>query len=227
MLMEGEPHGKICFRTGIQKDAIQTITFLNTLADAPADAWDVSYNRKGGVLAWAVPSGNLYDLYIAAEGGVVAPENSGSLFGTWDGSGIPYSNLTDVHFNGNLDFSGVTDMNHLFYHCYALAQVDVSTLDTSSVTDMWAAFAGCGSLTELDLSGFDTSRVEKMSHLFSSCSRLTKLDVSSFDTSRVRDMESMFWNCSALKTLDLSSFDMSNVTKKGDMFKNCPAQVNW
>ncbi len=199
MLMEGDKDSILCFRTGIQKNAIQTITFLNTLADAPADAWDVSYNQKGGVLAWAVPSGNLYDLYIGAEGGVVAPENCGYLFSHY-GMEHDYQNLEAIHFDGNLD--------------------------TSSVTDMQAMFADSG-LTELDLSSFDTSSVTNMEWMFEYCKKLTKLDVSSFDTSAITNMHYMFHDCSSLKELDLSSFDMSNVQHKDDMFDGCPARVIW
>ena len=52
-----------------QRQQIASITFLATTKDAAPDNWDVSQNQDGTVLAWVVPNGDLYDLFIGAEGG--------------------------------------------------------------------------------------------------------------------------------------------------------------
>ena len=245
------------FGSRYPKSQIQTITFVDFLPDDTADAWDVSENGKGNVLAWVEQNGELYDLYIGAEGGVVAPESCESMFGTRNAGGWmddePYKNLIQIRFNGNLDTanvtnmsklfavcenlteldldtlntSSVTDMSFLFHNCVSLTALNLSSFDTSSVENMWGMFNSCGSLRELDLHGFDTANVENMRSMFQHCRSLTALDLSSFNTASVTDMQHMFYDCSGLTELDLRSFDMSNVTNQSDMFSLCNARIIW
>ena len=218
------------FHSGIYRYDIGSVTFLDTTADAPEDAWDISEKENGSVLAWVTGQAPAYDLYIAGEGGVQAPRycsylfkgyaNATSItFGTafdtsevWSMGGMfsgceKLTNL-DVH---NFDTSQVTDMTGMFSQCSELSILDVNSFDTSHVTDMSRMFYGCSNLTDLDLRSFDTSRVTSMWEMFSSCGKLKNLDVSSFDTSSVTTMDSMFLGCDSLTDLDLSSFDFSNV----------------
>ena len=218
------------FHSGIYRYDIGSVTFLDTTADAPEDAWDISEKENGSVLAWVTGQAPAYDLYIAGEGGVQAPRycsylfkgyaNATSItFGTafdtsevWSMGGMfsgceKLTNL-DVH---NFDTSQVTDMTGMFSQCSELSSLDVNSFDTSHVTDMSRMFYGCSNLTDLDLRSFDTSRVTSMWEMFSSCGKLKNLDVSSFDTSSVTTMDSMFLGCDSLTDLDLSSFDFSNV----------------
>ena len=218
------------FHSGIYRYDVGSVTFLDTTADAPEDAWDISEKENGSVLAWVTGQAPAYDLYIAGEGGVQAPRyclylfkgyaNATSItFGTafdtsevWSMGGMfsgceKLTNL-DVH---NFDTSQVTYMTGMFSQCSELSSLDVNSFDTSHVTDMSRMFYGCSNLTDLDLRSFDTSRVTSMWEMFSSCGKLKNLDVSSFDTSSVTTMDSMFLGCDSLTDLDLSSFDFSNV----------------
>ena len=218
------------FHSGIYRYDVGSVTFLDTTADAPEDAWDISEKENGSVLVWVTGQAPAYDLYIAGEGGVQAPRcclylfkgyaNATSItFGTafdtsevWSMGGMfsgceKLTNL-DVH---NFDTSQVTDMTGMFSQCSELSSLDVNSFDTSHVTDMSRMFYGCSNLTDLDLRSFDTSRVTSMWEMFSSCGKLKNLDVSSFDTSSVTTMDSMFLGCDSLTDLDLSSFDFSNV----------------
>ena len=121
----------------------------------------------------------------------------------------------------NVDTSEVTNMSMMFYECYNLTSLDLSSFNTSKVTNMNSMFGDCRSLTSLDLSSFDTSNVTNMASMFNYCSSLTSLDLSSFDTSKVTNMASMFYHCSSLTSLDLSSFNTSNVTNMHSMFEAC------
>lgn len=231
----------LVFGSKYQRQQISTITFLSTIKDAAEGSWDVSQNQDGTVLAWVKPNGDLYDLFIGAEGGVLAPEDCSQMFSEYatlyriDFNGaFDTTNVTTMNsmFDGNyglteLDLSGfdtanVTDMSYMFDYCYNLRNLDVSGFDTAKVAWMYGVFRGCSSLTELDVSNFDTSNVVAMVELFGYCSNLTELDVSEFDTAKVNNMASMFQGCSSLTKLDLSGFDTSNVTNMPFMFKDCP-----
>ena len=220
------------FGSDIGKESIDSIQFLSSLAGAPDDAWDVSEAGNRSVLAWVTPSGDKrYDLFIAGDGGVWAPEDCTYLFAEYrwaksldfnnaffvDGCrsmrGMFFHNqfITELDLSG-WDTSSVTDMSEMFCFCSSIRELDLAPLDTSSVTDMSAMFSRCGFTGRLDLSGFDTSSVTDMSDLFFQSWLLQEVDLSSFDTSRVTDMSSAFYGCESLEELDLSSFDTSSVT---------------
>ena len=130
--------------------SIRSITFLNSTRNKPDDAWDVSCNQNGTVWAWITDAGvsgyyagndnPLYDLFIAGDGGVKLPQNSGWLFGY-------YSNVISINFNNCVDTSNVTSMQSMFTCCYALTSLDLSSFNTSNVTNMNGMFSGCSSLT--------------------------------------------------------------------------------
>ena len=198
----------------LTRKQVRSITFLSDASDAPADSWAVFQEQNGSAVAWAVANGELYDLFIASDGGVTAPENCCNLF-------FGYSNVESIAFNGAFDTSHVTNMSQMFWSCESLTELDVSGFDTSNVTYMVEMFSYCESLTTLDASGFDTSNVTDMDSMFWGCEGLKALDVSGWDTSNVTDMYSMFWECESLTTLDLSAFDTSNVTDMSYMFRGC------
>ena len=144
------------FQSGILRKNVASVTFLDTVTDAPEDAWDVSQEGNGRVLAWVTGQAPAYDLYIAGRGGVQAPENCFGLF-------AGYANATSITFGTAFDTSEVTDMGSMFTLCVKLTNLDVHNFDTSHVTDMHYMFSGCYSLTDLDLSSFDFSNVENYS----------------------------------------------------------------
>ena len=144
------------FQSGILRKNVASVTFLDTVTDAPEDAWDVSEEGNGRVLAWVTGQAPAYALYIAGRGGVRAPENCFGLF-------AGYANATSITFGTAFDTSEVTDMGSMFTLCVKLTNLDVHNFDTSNVTDMHYMFSGCYSLTNLDLSSFDFSNVENYS----------------------------------------------------------------
>ena len=129
-------------------------------------------------------------------------------------------NLTSIDLS-SWDTSKVTTMSNMFYQCNNLTSIDLSSWDTTNVTNMSGMFYNCNKLTSLDLSNFDTSNVTTMYQMFQSCASLTSIDLSNFDTSNVTAMAYMFQSCANLTSLDLSNFDTSNVTTMYQMFYNC------
>ncbi|MBM6870635.1 BspA family leucine-rich repeat surface protein [Pseudoflavonifractor phocaeensis] len=216
------------FGTELRREEIGTVTFLDNLNSAPNHVRDVSQNQDGSVVAWWEQNGvGYYDLFIAAEGGVSAPQDASYLF-------RGYRNVTGIYFNGafdtenvtkldlsSFDTSKVTGMLAMFYRCSNLTELDVSGFDTSQTVEMKSMFYGCSGLSELDVSNFDTSQVKSMEYLFFGCSSLNDLDMSSFDTSQVTNMYGMFAVCSNLSELNVSSFDTSQVTDMRWMFGLC------
>ena len=200
----------------LRRNEILSVTFLSDVSRAPEKSWDVSRAGDGSVMAWVEESdsGGLYDLYIAGNGGVVAPEDCGGLL-------FGYSKMERAAFNSAFDTSGVTSMREMFSACRDLKSLDVSAFHTGQVTNMNNMFRTCASLTELDVSAFDTSDVTDMSGMFNQCAALSRLNLSGFDTSRVTDMSFMFYRCSSLADLEISGFDTSHVANMRSMFYGC------
>ncbi|MCD8361706.1 MAG: BspA family leucine-rich repeat surface protein, partial [Lachnospiraceae bacterium] len=128
----------------IKRSQIATITVLATLSDAPEDAWDVSEAQDGSVKAWVVSNGNLYDLYLAGEGGVAAPKYSNYLF-------AKYTNLTEITLGNAFDTGNVTRMSNMFYDCTSLTTLNLSSFHTENVTSLTGMFLGCENLVSIDL----------------------------------------------------------------------------
>ena len=200
--------------TEYTRDQIHTITFIDTLDDAPASAWDVSVEQTGGIMAWVEKENGQNNLIVASNDVIQANEDSSMLF-------IGYKNVESIRFNGRLDTSNVTDMGGMFSGCSSLTQLDASHFDTKNVIDMGRMFCDCKSLTQLDVSGFDTANVTYMHEMFYGCESLTQLDISCFDTGNVTDMSGMFFFCSSLTQLNVSNFDTKNVTDMCAMFDRC------
>lgn len=203
------------FGSTISRECIDSIQFLNSLADAPKDAWDVSEAEDGSVLAWVTPTSEYrYDLFIAGEGGVWAPEDCTYLF-------AEYRWMESLDFNNAFFVENCKTMQGMFYHDQYLTELDFHDWDTSSVENMREMFCFCSSLEQLDLSRFHTSSVTNMRDMFMRCESMKELDLSSFDTSSVTDMSGMFFQSWYLEKLNLSSFDTSKVANIGGMFFGC------
>lgn len=132
----------------ILRSEIHSVTFLDTLENAPASAVDYSANHNGGVLTWAEPNGELFDVFVAAEGGVIANPNSSYLF-------YAYSALEEIHFNGCFNTSDTTAMVSMFEGCSNLEELDLSELDLSRVKDASYMCAGCSRLKKPEMGNFN------------------------------------------------------------------------
>ncbi len=194
----------------VRNESIRTVTFLDTLADMPADAWDASKDLDKSVMAWITDNG---DLYIAGEGGVTASNCKGMF--------MNYRNATSINFNGCFYTDLEDRIIEMFMYCEKLETLDLSGWNTSNMRYMNAAFRDCFSLKSINLSGWDTSNVETMSMMFEGCQYLENVDVSHFDTSKVVNFSEMFSYCKRLKSLDLSNWDTSSAKSMSEMFYNC------
>ena len=99
--VESEKHG--VFGSQYRREQIQSVTFLDTLAEMPADAWDASETGNRSVMAWVKPNGALYDLYIGAEGGMRTGESCAAMF-------AGYVNAERITFGSALHTKGARNL---------------------------------------------------------------------------------------------------------------------
>jgi len=117
-------------------------------------------------------------------------------------------------------------MEHMFYSCENLTNLNLSQFNTSKVTTMYGMFLNCYKLTNLDLSSFNTASVENMSYMFYECG-LTNLDLSTFSSAKLKYATKMFYSCDKLTELKLGdNFTISSVTQPTYMFYDCRSLVN-
>lgn len=194
----------------VLRSDIETVTFKNTLADMPADAWDVSDEKNGSVMAWVIDGVNLY---IAGDGGVTAKDCT-RLF-------LYYKNLKSVDFGGAFYTDISESLFEMFAKCESLETLDLSSWNTTNVESFGGMFYDCFHLTSLNLSGWDTSKALSMHGMFDGCIRLENVDVSHFETSKVQSFDSMFSSCYKLGAIDVSSWDTSSAKRMFSMFSGC------
>jgi surface protein len=195
---------------------IRSITFVNSLSEAPRDAWDVSALGDYAVRAWVEPEGSGYNLYIGADGGINASQACADLF-------AGYHNLRWIDFGQSFHTDGATDMSRMFLGCESLTSLDLPAMETGEVFGMDMMFAWCRSLESLDVKDFDTACVMSMQQMFYYCDSLTELDLSGWDTGNVVDMSSMFGDCHSLKSLNLDGLETGNVLTMSGIFHSCEA----
>src|SRR5574344_1794694 len=93
----------------------------------------------------------------------------------------PFDDLND------LDVSEVTDMSHLFHHCYFKG--NISQWNTSNVIYMTGMFSYCYDFNG-DISQWNTGKVFNMESMFTFCE--FDDDISGWDISQVIYMNAMF-----------------------------------
>ena len=206
------------FGSEISREEIGSVTIKDTLVGASEDAWDVSQYGDGSVKAWVEKNGDLYDLYIAGNGGVRAPADCSVLF-------CGYKNVKAFNFGSAFHTDNTINMRYMF-SCCGTRGLNLSSFQTEKVTDMSAMFQYCDKLQALDVSSFITDSVKNMERMFMECKSLPLLDLNSFTTPAVTDMSEMFFNDSSLRELDLSNFTMTEVSDIGGMFFGCSALEN-
>ena len=180
------------FGSDYQRSQIGSVTILDTLADLPEDAWDVSEAGNGTVMAWVEPSGGLYDLYIGAEGGVSAGSSCAYLF-------AGYQNAVSITLGDHFATYDAMDMESMFHYCESLTELTLGGhFDTSKVQDMNSMFHFCESLASLTLGErFDTASVQDMSYMFARCLSLTELPLGDRLVTANADTTEMFFECPA------------------------------
>ena len=202
----------------VTKDKIETVKF--EMGKEPTDVniiskFDASEKQDGSIIGYYTDKDNngLYELTFVSEEVIYANESSKWLFRN-------LNNVKEFKFYNFSTFK-VKEFNYMFYACFLVTDLDISSFDTSCATDISAMFGECRNLLTIDLKNFETSKVIDMEDMFGNCISLSNINFGEFDTSSVTNMNSMFKLCTNLTELDLSSFDTKNVTDMERMFSNC------
>ena len=96
------------------------------------------------------------------------------------------SNLQHIVGIENLKTPNVTDMYGMFWECWSITSLNLSSFYTESVTDMGSMFAGCRSLTTISVSsGWSTSSLFASGSLgmFEGCTSLVGGEGTTYDSS--------------------------------------------
>ena len=132
------------------------------------------------------------------------------------------SNLKTINGLSYLKTDSVTNMNHMFYRCSGLRDLDLTTFNTANVTDMSSFIEGCSGLLAIDMTSFNTENVINMGWMFGGCSSLPVFNLVSFNTDKVTDMRYMFSQCENLKTIYVGDgWSTKSVTESVSMFSDC------
>ena len=154
--------------------------------------------------------------------------------------------VKSLKFPSNITINTIQNMNSMFYNCYELESLDLSSFRTTELGNISSIFNGCNSLVYLDLSNWEfrniifskaifdnlpslkhlklckvNSYLSSMRYVFSKLKYIISLDLSDFYTSNIIDMYGMFLNSTKLKYLDLTNFDTREVQIMWFMFDGC------
>ena len=205
------------FHSDFYKQNIVTATFLDSsvVPSNALESWDVSETKDKGVMAWVIPNNEdntKYDLYIGANNGVIANEDSSYLF-------YNFNVITSIEFGKNFDTSNVTNMYAMFSNCMEIVDLNLEIFDTENVVNMADMFSLTYKLENLNVSNFHTNNVTSFWHMFRDCKSLKYLNLCSFDTRKVTNMASMFWNTPLLTAIYVGpNWVISENTDITDMF---------
>ena len=70
-------------------------------------------------------------------------------------------------------------------------------------------FFSCYKITEINLSSFNTINVTDMNGMFDSCKNLTELNLSSFQINKV--IWDLFYNCTKIKKIFINKINIKNI----------------
>ena len=216
--------------SSIQRQNIESVTFVSGIEGAANNKWDVSAAQDGSIWAWYTGSGP-YQVYIGSDEFMCANQDSRYLF-----SYIGYaSNSTATNVINGLEYLNIitaTNMSYMFNYCGYQKMTSLNlgnNFDTTNVTNMAGMFQNCGQtkMTSINLgTQFYTSKVTDMSNMFNGCGQTELITFSlgsNFDTTKVTNMSGMFQNFAhKLGILNLGTqFYTSEVTDMSNMFNGC------
>lgn len=140
-----------------------------------------------------------------------------------------FSSLKQINSLFNLDTSQTVRMERMFFNCEKLDYLYLP-FNTSKVENMYGMFYSCFNLKSLNISSFDTSNVSNMESMFQFCKSLSILDLSSFNTFNVTNMRQMFYMqyyTPLLTTIyvDPTQWNTNKVSSSYAMFQDCNSLI--
>ena len=215
-LMKKDPMNDL----GLERSQIYAVNFLDSTESAPWNALDASYMGDGSVLVWKEWKNHVNlkvaHVYIAADGGINGRYACEGLF-------RDMINLESISFGNNFHTDEAESMAYMFYNCYSLSGLSLSSLNTGNVRDMQYMFAiknGYGG-SSLSLQNLDTSKVENMSHMFAGRTYMYSASVDSWDMRNVKDISGMFKDCKNLSSVGVDRWKLQSLENMSEVFSGC------
>ena len=116
------------FGRKMDRSKIGTVHFLNSKGKGGEDAWDVSEKQNGSIMAWTEEKEDgLLDLYIAANGNIIANRDCSHLFSK-------YSMVKKIEGLEFLKTDQTENMEEMFGYCENLLDLDVSRFVAGQAT---------------------------------------------------------------------------------------------
>ncbi len=184
------------------------------------EEYDLSAAGDGSVIGRLTLEIGGHDLYIAADGGVIANSDSSYLFAN--------TGVREIIGFDNFDTSDVKNMRAMFLGS-ELESFDFSNIDTSGVIDMSLMFKDSERLKKI-YGTADTLKVSDMTYMFNDCISLEEFVASiSFESIGYYGIEYMFKDCYSLTTVDFSNCSYTGKLRSVNAFQNCKAleEVNF
>lgn len=157
----------------VTKDKIETVKF--EMGKEPTDVniiskFDASEKQDGSIIGYYTDKDNngLYELTFVSEEVIYANKNAQWLFGN-------LNNVKEFKFYNFSTFK-VKEFNYMFYACFLVTDLDISSFDTSYATYINGMFCECRNLQTIDLKNFDTSKVIDMRDMFGDCYSLSNIN---------------------------------------------------
>lgn len=176
------------------------------------EEYDLSAADDDSVIGRLTLENGGYDLYIAADGGVVANSDSSYLFAD--------TGVREIIGFENFDTSAVKSMRAMFMGS-ELESFDFSNIDTSGVIDMSLLFKNSANLKRIH-GAADTLKVSDMTYMFNDCVVLEKFDAAiSFRGIAPTGIDYMFKDCYSLRSVDFSKCEDTQNLHSVNAFQNC------
>ena len=233
LMMEWQQTSISDFHSPEYKEKIIRATFVET-KEIPENAiktWDVSMDKTESVIAYIMPDNsdsNFYNLYIGADGKVIASESLSYIFhnfpellsvdmGSLDAKNV---NIMWRSFSSSpklisvvlpTNTNSLKNINAIFSGCSSLVSVNLSNMYLENIEDIGYAFSGCSKLTNINFGDFTATKVEDFSYTFSGCNMLTKLNISQFKPESLKKVSHMFNWSNRLENLDISQINFNNI----------------
>ena len=130
----------------------------------------------------------------------------------------------------NWDMSSAVKINHMFYGCKSLVELNLSGWNMPNLITTTHMFADCSSLKTVDFSDWNTPSLISLDCIFNDCTSLEYLDMGDVDTQNVTEFSQMFERCTSLRRVDgLENWSTAKSGTFVEMFLDCHSleELNW
>jgi surface protein len=139
--------------------------------------------------------------------------------------------LTTLTGTNTWNVSKCTSFQFMFYNCYLLDGLDISSWLPTNAISFASMFLYCAKLSSLNLNSwqFNSTSNFTLSSMFMGCYVLTTIgtDLSGWNMAKCNNIEGMFYNCAKLAYFYGNNWNLSGVTTINSIFYGCNSLVTF